>query len=370
MTHSIINKSRKRTLEALLSQNYKKAKENLRVLAKKCYILALGTQEIGLKKGLTYEGDIYVSIAKNMIKNGIDKKDSLNQKNPEIKLRTTAKQWNPETQPETRFKDVIGLGEVKKEINLRMIAPYQNKEIAHTYGLGTGGGILLYGPPGTGKTLIARAVAGELDMPFFNINSADVIERSTEKTTQNIREIFKQAQKYERSVMFYDELETLVPVRPSSNMMKHAVKEYLALLDGFYSKKQGTLLVGATNRPWEIRPAILRPGRFSEKIYISLPDEQDRKELFKKILQELNISPEINYSKLAEQTKDHSGADIEHICEKAGRTCLEYFTQTDHPRQMQMADFDLAIKETIPTIKRINSYDLKKLQEFRQMQDC
>src|SRR6195952_3724083 len=163
-----------------------------------------------------------------------------------------------------------------------MIYPFEHPELAERFNIKPGGGILLYGPPGTGKTMLAKATAGEIDATFFRISPADVLSKWVGEAEQNIKKLFEAAAQEPRSIIFIDEIEALVPARcdDGSSVMQRVVPQILQEVEGF-DKKVGRpiLLMGATNVPWQLDPAMLRPGRFDEKVYIPLPDEPARRHM-------------------------------------------------------------------------------------------
>ena len=223
--------------------------------------------------------------------------------------------------PTTRFEDIAGLDDVKEEIRLKMIYPFKHPEAAQRYRIKKGGGILLWGPPGTGKTMMARAVAGEIDAAFFTVKPSEIMSKWVGDSEGNVQRLFAEARKHERSIIFIDEIEALVPKRreagAGSNVMGRVVPQILAELEGFDSERKNPLLfVGATNEPWSLDPAVLRPGRFDEKVYIGLPDLAARRKLL-----DLNLRGRplegVDLDVLAEKTNGLSGADVKNICEKA-----------------------------------------------------
>ncbi|MEZ0229811.1 MAG: 26S protease regulatory subunit [Planctomycetota bacterium] len=223
--------------------------------------------------------------------------------------------------PTTRFDDIAGLEDVKEEIRLKMIYPFKHPEAASRYRIKKGGGILFWGPPGTGKTMLARAVAGEIDAAFYTVKPSEIMSKWVGDSEGNIQKLFAEARKNERSIVFIDEIEALVPKRreagAGSNVMGRVVPQILAELEGFDSDKKNPLLfLGATNEPWSLDPAVMRPGRFDEKVYIGLPDLAARRKLV-----DLNLRGRplegVDLDVLAEKTQGLSGADVKNICEKA-----------------------------------------------------
>ena len=220
---------------------------------------------------------------------------------------------------DTRLSDVIGMDDAKMQIRLRLIEPVRNPGRAKKYGLAVGGGVLLYGPPGTGKTMLARAVAGELNLPFFMITAADVFGKYVGESERNIRSIFANARKHPLSVVFIDELESLFPSRSADihETTRKVISVILQEMDGLDKSKNPILLLGATNVPWMVDEAFLRPGRFDIKIFVGLPDEQARRKLFAMAFAKGRIPVEKGLVEfMAGQTKNYSGADINGVMDR------------------------------------------------------
>ncbi len=231
-----------------------------------------------------------------------------------------ASQWIVREKPSIRFDDVAGLDDVKENIRLRMIYPFEHPELAEKFGVHGGGGVLLYGPPGTGKTMLARATAGEIDATFFRVSPADVLSKWVGQAEQNIKKLFDAAAAEKRSIIFIDEIEALVPARrdEGSSVMQRVVPQILQGMEGFDKKSSSSILfMGATNVPWQLDPAVLRPGRFDEKIYIPLPDLQARRMLLELLLSHRPVSADVNLDELAARLEGYSGADIKYICDRA-----------------------------------------------------
>jgi transitional endoplasmic reticulum ATPase len=251
---------------------------------------------------------------------GVVRASSAPQASSEGETGASAEQWMLRERPAVRFSDVAGLDQVKQEIRLRMIYPFTHAELAQRFGIRGGGGVLLYGPPGTGKTLLARATAGELDAAFFRISPADVLSKWVGEAEQNIKKLFDAAAAEPRSVIFIDEIEALVPARrdEGSSVMQRVVPQILQGMEGFDRKSGPSILfMGATNVPWQLDPAVLRPGRFDEKVYIPLPDEPARRKMLEIHLAHRPLAGDVDLDALAARLEGFSGADIRYICDRA-----------------------------------------------------
>jgi len=227
---------------------------------------------------------------------------------------------------EVRFDDVAGLEEAKQEIRLRLIYPLEYPEKAARYGIQRGGGVLLYGPPGTGKTLLARAVAGEIQAAFFTAKPSELMSKWVGESEQNVARLFDEARQCERAVIFLDEVEAMIPARRSSGstVMQRVVPQILAELQGIHGKSGNLLFLGATNEPWAIDPAALRPGRFDAKVFVGLPEQPARRKLLDLYLAGRPLAADVDLDRLAEPLDGYSGADIAEICERsAARVFME-----------------------------------------------
>lgn len=264
-----------------------------------------------------------------------------------------AEDWIVREKPTVRFTDIAGLDEVKEEIQLKMLYPFQHPELAQRYGISVGGGVLLYGPPGTGKTMFAKAIACELDATMFVISPAQIMSKWVGEAEQNVKKLFEAAKGESKSVIFMDEVEALVPRRrdQQSTVMQRVVPQILQEIEGFDRKADRALLfLGATNEPWSLDPAMLRPGRLDAKIYVPLPDAEARFKLFEIYLGKRPLADDVNLAKLVEMTAGYSGADIKAVAERsATRPFLESVAGAE-PRNIGMADLQAALAELLPSV--------------------
>lgn len=264
-----------------------------------------------------------------------------------------------QTRPTTRLADVVGMDEAKEQIRLRMLEPVRNPWKARKYGLSVGGGVLLYGPPGTGKTMLARAVAGELSLPFFMITAADVFGKYVGESERNIRGIFAEVRRNKMSVLFIDELETLFPKRSGDvhEATRKVISVILQELDGIDNGRNPILLLGATNVPWMVDEAFLRPGRFDIKIFVGLPDAQARRKMLSMAFAKGNVPLERGLLDfMAERTENYSGADLNGVVDRLRQ--LAYASGADAYRR-PMAE--KAIASVSPTA---NGELLDKIEDW------
>ncbi|MBN2013812.1 MAG: AAA family ATPase [Candidatus Altiarchaeota archaeon] len=270
---------------------------------------------------------------------------------------------------EIKFKDVAGMESVKKEIKKNIVYPIENLGLAEKYGKKTGGALLLYGPPGCGKTYIAKATAGECDAAFFNVKLTDA---GSEK---KIEEIFERARNNIPAIIFFDELDAIAGRRDNTaGKEKKIINQLLVELDGFTENK-GVMVMGATNAPWNIDPALRRTGRFSKQIMVPPPDHDARKEIFRIHTRDKPVSAEVDYEILAEATEEYSASDIKTICEKAAEKPWNEAVAGGIERKINMEDFLDAAEEQEPTILPWIKAARKQLKEsmeeefYRKLKD-
>lgn len=233
-----------------------------------------------------------------------------------------ASDWIVRDKPEVGFDDIAGLEDVKQEIRLKMIYPFTHPELAQQYGVPIGGGVLLYGPPGTGKTMIAKAIAHELDATFFLISPAQLLSKWVGEAEQNVKKLFDAAKSEPKAIIFLDETEALLPKRKSdsSTVMQRVVPQLLQELEGFDRKSNRALLfVGATNKPWLLDEAVLRPGRLDAKIFVPLPDAPARFRLLEIYLADRPLADDVDFGELCDKLNGYSGADIKNIAHQAAQ---------------------------------------------------
>lgn len=273
-----------------------------------------------------------------------------------------AQDWIVREKPNIRFSDIAGLEDVKEEIYLKMIYPFRHPELAQRYGISVGGGVLLYGPPGTGKTMIAKAIATELDATMFVISPAQLMSKWVGEAEQNVRKLFEAAKAEDKAIIFIDEVEALVPRRRSSQstVMTRVVPQILQEIEGFDRKSDRALLfLGATNEPWSLDAAMMRPGRLDSRIYVPLPDPAARFRLLELYLGERPLDDDVDFARLVDQLEGYSGADIRAIAERSAvRPFLESVDGAE-PRNILMSDVLAVIDSTPPSVspKDIRKYD-------------
>lgn len=266
---------------------------------------------------------------------------------------SSAQNWIVREKPSVRFDDVAGLDNVKENIRLKMLYPFEHPDLARRFGIKPGGGVLLYGPPGTGKTMLAKATAGEIEATFFRVSPADILSKWVGQAEQNVKKLFDAAAAEPRAVIFIDEIESLVPARrdEGSSVMQRVVPQILQSMEGFDEKDPNPILfMGATNVPWQLDPAVLRPGRFDEKVYIPLPDLPARRKMLQMYLAYRPVDPEVDLDELARRLDGYSGADIRYICDRAAAIPFLQSVATGQESEITQQMIDQVLAETPPSV--------------------
>lgn len=254
---------------------------------------------------------------------------------------------NSSNVPNTSFEDIAGLEDVKEAVMYKAIYPRRYPELYEKLRKRSGGGILLYGLPGTGKTLIAEAIAHETGASFFSVKCSDLGSKWFGETEQNIRNVFEAARAAENAVIFFDEIEAYASNRRDNSAMERSVPEFLAQMQGVgeSNNQERILIIGATNKPWRLDGAFLRPGRFDDKIYIPLPDEKARRKIIDDRVLGVPIEDGIDFETLSKITDGYNGADMDYLCEKAKEFALHRVIKDNDTNEMlTKSDFNLAIE--------------------------
>lgn len=265
------------------------------------------------------------------------------------------------------FNDVAGLDEAKVEV-MEIVDFLKNPKKYTSLGGKIPRGALLVGPPGTGKTLLAKAMAGEAQVPFFSMSGSDFVELFVGVGASRVRDLFKQAREKSPCIIFIDEIDAIGRARGKNAIMSNDEREstlnqLLVEMDGF-SGETGIIVLAATNRPDVLDTALLRPGRFDRQIEIDKPDLKGRKAIFKVHLKPIKISQTLDIYKLAEQTPGFAGADIANVCNEAALIAARKGKEA-----VDMADFQDAIDRVIGGLEKKNkiiSPDEKKIIAYHE----
>ncbi|WP_164117561.1 CDC48 family AAA ATPase [Sphingorhabdus sp. Alg239-R122] len=248
--------------------------------------------------------------------------------------------------PDVGWNDIGGLDDAQAQLKEGVELPLKNPDAFHRLGIRPAKGFLLYGPPGTGKTLLAKAVAKESDANFIATKSSDLLSKWYGESEQQIARLFARARQVAPCVLFIDEIDSLVPSRgkrgaASSGVTDRVVNTLLSEMDGL-EELQSVVLIGATNRPNLVDPALLRPGRFDELVYVTVPDEKGRRRILGIHTDEMPLAKDVDLDSIAERTDRYTGADLEDLVRRAGLFALrEKGSDVD---EVSMANFEKALE--------------------------
>jgi len=263
------------------------------------------------------------------------------------------------------YEDIGGLHEQIQRIREMIELPLRYPELFQKLGIDPPKGVLLYGPPGCGKTLLAKAVATEAEANFILINGPEIMNKYYGESEARLREIFRKAEEEAPSIIFIDELDAIAPKRSEvvGEVEKRVVAQLLALMDGLETRGQ-VIVIGATNRPNALDPALRRPGRFDREIEIGIPDRNARREILQIHTRGMPLADDVNLDKLAEMTRGYTGADLAALCREAAMKAIRRilpsidFSEEKIPPEIldnlvvTMKDFMNAFKEITPTALR------------------
>lgn len=281
--------------------------------------------------------------------------------------KSKAQLFEKGTKVNITFNDVAGLDEAKVEV-MEIVDFLKNPKKYTSLGGKIPKGALLVGPPGTGKTLLAKAVAGEAQVPFFSMSGSDFVEMFVGVGASRVRDLFKQARDKSPCIVFIDEIDAIGRARGknavvSNDERENTLNQLLVEMDGF-SGDSGIIILAATNRPDVLDSALLRPGRFDRQISIDIPDINGREKIFQVHLQPIKKAPNLDIKKLALQTPGFAGADIANICNEAALIAARNGKQEVH-----MQDFNDAIDRVIGGLEKKNKIilpDEKKIIAFHE----
>jgi transitional endoplasmic reticulum ATPase len=248
--------------------------------------------------------------------------------------------------PTVRWEDVGGQDEARGRLREGVELPLKNPDAFRRLGIRPAKGFLLYGPPGTGKTLLAKAVAREAEANFIATKSSDLLSKWYGESEQQIARLFARARQVAPTVIFFDELDSLVPARGGGlgepQVTERVVNTILAEMDGL-EELQSVVVIGATNRPNLIDQALLRPGRFDELIYVAVPDREGRRHILSIHTKEMPLAADVDLDRLADRTERFTGADLEDLVRRAGLFALRQSIDTE---SVTATHFEKALEET------------------------
>lgn len=275
--------------------------------------------------------------------------------------------------PQVRWEDVGGLDDAQERLREGVELPLKDPDAFRRLGIRPAKGFLLYGPPGTGKTLLAKAVAREAEANFIATKSSDLLSKWYGESEQQIARLFARARQVAPCVIFIDEIDSLVPARGGGmgepQVTERVVNTILSEMDGL-EELQSVVVIGATNRPNLVDPALLRPGRFDELIYVTVPDKAGRRRILEIQTGKMPLADDVDLDDVAANTERFTGADLEDVVRRAGLTALRRSLQSE---KVTAADFDVAVREsrasvTAETLSEYEQIAAKLKQEASSMQ--
>jgi transitional endoplasmic reticulum ATPase len=268
--------------------------------------------------------------------------------------------------PNVTWDMIGGLEDVKQQLKEAVEWPLKYPDVFKRLGIRPPRGILLYGPPGVGKTLLAKAVATESEANFISVKGPEVLSKWVGESERAVREIFRKARETAPCIIFFDELDSIAPRRglhTDAGVTDRIVNQLLTEMDGMQSLK-GVVVIGATNRPDILDPALLRPGRFDRVIFVPPPDYQARLQILKIHTKEMPLAPDVNLEELARITEGYTGADLESVCREAALTAARENLQAT---TVSMRHFKAALEKVKPSITEDLKIEYERiLRDFKK----
>ncbi len=262
--------------------------------------------------------------------------------------------------PSTKWEDIGGLENIKQELKEAVEWPLKNPEVFLRLGVKPPKGILLYGPPGTGKTLLARAVAKESEANFILVNGPELLNKYVGESERGVRKVFEKARQASPCVVFFDEIDAIAPRRGrsfDSGVTERIVNQMLTEIDGL-QELNDVIVIGATNRPDILDPALLRPGRFDRIILTPVPEDKARLKILEIHTKEMPLTDDVDLNVLAEKTQNYVGADLQALCREAAILALREDMKID---KVSMKDFEKALDKVKHSI---TPEDVKRYEEI------
>ena len=263
--------------------------------------------------------------------------------------------------PVITFDDVAGLESVKETVRIKVLLPLKNPEAFEGYVKKNGGGLLLYGPPGTGKTMIAAAIANEIGAKFCSVKPSDLLHQGAGQSEKSVRALFAQARSFPCAVIYFDEMDSIAPKSTKSQYARQMRSELLAQLQGIesYGKETGNILflIAATNKPWDMDSAFVRPGRFGTRVYVGLPDEPARAYMISKRLDKLRekgvveVRDDIDLDDIVQKTNGFNGSDITNLLDRIEEISITRGL-SGAGKYVGKEDFEQALSEITSSVQR------------------
>lgn len=262
--------------------------------------------------------------------------------------------------PVINFDDIAGLDSVKEVVRVKVLLPLEHPEVFEGYVRKSGGGLLLYGPPGTGKTMIAAAIANEIGAKFCSVKPSDLLNQGAGNTEKAVRSLFAQARSFPCAVIYFDEMDSISPKSTKSQYAKQLRSELLAQLQGIeaYKKQKDNILflIAATNKPWDIDSAFIRPGRFGTRVYVGLPDDEARKYLIERRLEKITEKGvvsvnNVDVAAIVEKTSGFNGSDMTNLLDRVEEISALRGIETG-VKTIAQEDFDKALEQISSSVQK------------------
>lgn len=284
----------------------------------------------------------------------------------QIRIEGQETKGEEKKRPAVSYEDIGGLDKAIGRIREMVELPLKHPEVFDRLGIDPPKGVLLYGPPGTGKTLIARAVAHESEASFFTVNGPEIVHKFYGESEQHLRSIFEEASRQSPSIIFIDEIDSVAPKRANvqGEVEKRIVATLLSLMDGLKSRGE-IIVIGATNMPDLLDPALRRPGRFDREIIIGIPDRNGRLKILEIHTRGMPLAEDVSLEKLADITHGYVGADLEALAREAAMTCLRESMAKGDIRLEEIPDEVIASLEISQThfLQALNEIEPSALRE-------
>ena len=283
--------------------------------------------------------------------------------------------------PKVRWEDIGGLEDVKQTLREIIEWPLKYKELFERFNIEVPKGVLLFGPPGCGKTLLAKAVATESQANFIAIRGPEILSKWVGESEKAVRQIFRKARMYAPCIVFFDEIDAIAPRRGmfpgSAGVIERVISQLLTELDGIQTRGD-VIVIGATNRPDILDPALLRPGRFDRIVYVPPPDFKTRVEILKVHTKKVPLSNDVNLEEIARRTEFYSGADLAAVVREAALNAIRRIvTKKDKIKEVTMEDFEFALNKVKPSLtpelikyyEELKDYFLRQVYKYKSSRE-
>jgi transitional endoplasmic reticulum ATPase len=269
------------------------------------------------------------------------------------------------------WDDIGGLEAQKEELKEAVEWPLKYPELFKHFNTKPAKGIMLYGPPGTGKTMLAKAVATESEANFISIKGPELLSKWVGESERAVRETFRKAKTAAPCVIFFDEIDSIVPVRGQScdsHVTERVISQLLAELDGI-EELHNVVVIAATNRPDIIDPAILRPGRFDRLLYIPMPSKETRLKILQIHTKNMPLADDVDLNRIAEQTENYNGADLHAIVQKASYLAMREYLNKTHGKveESKLKDVKVEMKHFEEALKQVRPFSKQELERYNRI---